>query len=69
MEEFFRSGGKFFPLREVPIMKRDAIEENHFYVRNCSNVQASDVFKRNNQHTISFILLVNLHVISPMWPL
>ena len=23
------SGSEFFPLREVPILKRDAIEENH----------------------------------------
>ena len=28
-KEFAPSGGKFFPLREVPVSKRDAIEENH----------------------------------------
>ena len=27
------SGSKFFPLREFPIMKRDAIEENHCLVQ------------------------------------
>ena len=28
-KEFAPSGSKFFPLREVPILKSDAIEENH----------------------------------------
>ena len=28
-EEFAPSGSKFFPLIEVPILKRDEIEENH----------------------------------------
>ena len=28
-KEFAPSGSKFFPLREVPIMERDTIEENH----------------------------------------
>ena len=27
------SGSTFFPLREVPILKRDAIEENHCLVQ------------------------------------
>ena len=42
-KEFAPSGSKFFPFREVPIMKRDAIGENHgliqsspFDVRNFS---------------------------------
>ena len=26
-------GSKFFPLREVPILKSDAIEENHFFIQ------------------------------------
>ena len=44
-KEFAPSGSKFFPLREVPIMKKDAIEGNHclilsppFDVRNCFSV-------------------------------
>ena len=28
-KEFAPSGSKFFPLRKVPILKRDAINENH----------------------------------------
>ena len=28
-KEFAPSGSKFFPLREVPNLKRDAIDENH----------------------------------------
>ena len=32
-KNFAPSGSKFFPLREVPILKRDAIEENHCLVR------------------------------------
>ena len=27
------SGSKFFPFREVPILKRDAIEENHCLIQ------------------------------------
>ena len=32
-KEFAPSGSKFFPLREVPILKRDVIEENHCLVQ------------------------------------
>ena len=32
-KEFAPSGSKFFPLREVPILKRDAIEENHCLIQ------------------------------------
>ena len=32
-KEFAPRGSKFFPLREVPILKRDAIEENHCMVQ------------------------------------
>ena len=28
-----RSGSKFFTLREVPILKMDAIEKNHFLMQ------------------------------------
>ena len=28
-KEFSSSGGKFFPIKEVDNLKRDAIEENH----------------------------------------
>ena len=31
--EFAPSGSKFFPLREVPILKRDAVEENHCLIQ------------------------------------
>ena len=27
------SGSKFFPLREVPILKRDAIEDNNCFIQ------------------------------------
>ena len=30
---FAPSGSKFFPLREVPILKTDAIEENHSFIQ------------------------------------
>ena len=47
-KEFAPSGSKFFPLREVPILKRDAIGENHclillspFDVRNFFSVLAT----------------------------
>ena len=47
-KEFALSGSKFFPLREGPIMKRDAVEENHcllqkspFDVRNFFSVLAT----------------------------
>ena len=33
MKEFAPSGSKFFPLREVPILKREAIEENHWLIQ------------------------------------
>ena len=32
-KEFAPSGSKFFPLREVPILKRDAIEENYCLIQ------------------------------------
>ena len=32
-EEFAPSGSEFFPFREVPIMKRDPIEENHCLIQ------------------------------------
>ena len=32
-KEFALSGSKFFPLREVPILKRDANEENHCLIQ------------------------------------
>ena len=32
-KEFAPSGSKFFPFREVPIMKMDAIEENHCLIQ------------------------------------
>ena len=32
-EEFARSGSEFFPIREVPISKRDVIVENHFLIQ------------------------------------
>ena len=32
-KEFAPSGSKFFPLREVPILKRDSIEENHCLIQ------------------------------------
>ena len=32
-KEFAPSGRKFFPLREVPILKRDAIEEKHCLIQ------------------------------------
>ena len=32
-KEFAPSGSKFFPLREVPILKRDTIEENHCLIQ------------------------------------
>ena len=32
-KEFAPSGNKFFPLKEVPVMKRDAIEENHCLIQ------------------------------------
>ena len=32
-KEFAPFVSKFFPLREVPIMKRDAIEENHCLIQ------------------------------------
>ena len=32
-KEFDPSGIKFFPLREVPILKKDAIEEDHCLVK------------------------------------
>ena len=32
-KEFAPSGSKFFPLREVPILKTDAIEENHCLIQ------------------------------------
>ena len=32
-KEFAPSGGKFFPLSEVPILKRDVIEENHCLIQ------------------------------------
>ena len=32
-KEFAPSGSKFFPLREVPILKRGAIEENHCLIQ------------------------------------
>ena len=35
-KEFAPSGSKFFPIREVPIMKRDAIEENHCLIQQSS---------------------------------
>ena len=31
--EFALKWSKFFPLREVPILKRDAIEENHCLIQ------------------------------------
>ena len=31
--EFAPSGSKFFPLREILILKRDAIEENHCFIQ------------------------------------
>ena len=47
-------GIAFFPLREVPNMTRDAIEENHaliqkspFYVRNCLNILATPLIGTN----------------------
>ena len=40
-KQFAPSGSEFFPLREVPILKRDAIEKNH-----CS-FQVSPVDVRN----------------------
>ena len=51
-KEFAPSGGKFFSLREAPILRRDAIEENHcltqkspFNVRYCSSILASQLYK------------------------
>ena len=32
-KEFAPSGSKFFPLRVVPILKRDAIGENHWLIQ------------------------------------
>ena len=32
-ERIRSSGSKFFPLREVPILSRDAIEENHCLIQ------------------------------------
>ena len=32
-KELAPSGSKFFPSREVPILKRDANEENHFLIQ------------------------------------
>ena len=32
-KEFAPSGSKFFPFREVPILKRDAIEKNHYLIQ------------------------------------
>ena len=32
-KEFAPSGGKFFPLREVPILKRGAIVEKHCLIQ------------------------------------
>ena len=32
-KELAPSGSKFFPLREVPILKRDAVEENHCLIQ------------------------------------
>ena len=32
-KEFAPSGSKLFPLRAVPILKRDAVEENHCLVQ------------------------------------
>ena len=32
-KEFAPIGSKFFPFREVPILKRDAIEVNHYLVQ------------------------------------
>ena len=47
-KEFASAGSKFFPIREVPILKRDRIEENHdliqwspFDVCNFSSVLAT----------------------------
>ena len=47
-KKFAPSGSKFFPLREVPILKRDVIEENYnliqkspFDVRNILSIPAT----------------------------
>ena len=32
-KEFAPSGSKFFPLREVPILKKNAIEKNHCLIQ------------------------------------
>ena len=32
-KEFAPYGSKFYPLREVPILKRDGIEDNHCLIR------------------------------------
>ena len=32
-KEFSPSGRKFFPLREVPNLKRDTVEENHCLIQ------------------------------------
>ena len=29
----FHTGSEFFPLKEVPILKKDAIEENHCLIQ------------------------------------
>ena len=51
-EKFAPFGSKFFPLREVPILKRGAFEENHylfllspFVVRNFFSVLATRLLR------------------------
>ena len=58
-KEFAPFGSKFFPLRDVPIFKRDAIEENHcffqlspFDVCNLFSILAKD--KKSGQPTVGF---------------
>ena len=54
------SGSKFLPLREVPILKRDTIDENHclmcvtfsvFWLRHCKN---DEMFSGKNHDTSLF---------------
>ena len=60
----------FFPLREVPNMKRDAIKLNHcliqsshFYVRDVFNVVAIDRYTAVNIHKIRPRLLWEEHIL------
>ena len=66
MERICSSGSKFFPLREVSILKRDVIVENHcliqlspFDVFNFFSIMTTPLSVTDNYELYSLVLLIS----------